>query len=99
MFSFVFLSYVQQQHLQSKLQFSFQFKNTRKMGGDELLNFYVKVLKTEIDDQFHIFRAKNNEKFRATLIIVGTIISLAPTLMLILAYLIACVNQNRIKKH
>lgn len=94
-----FLSYVQPQHLQSKSQFLFQFKNTRKMGGDELLNSYVNVLKTEMDEQFYIFRAKNNEKFRATLIIVGTIISLAPTLMLISALRYACVNQNRIKKH
>lgn len=59
------LSYFVVEHLQFKLQFSLQFKNKRKFGGKDLLNEKVKFLETEIADQFHIFRANNNEKLLA----------------------------------
>lgn len=76
------------EHLQFELQFSFQFKNTRKLGGEDLLNEKVEVLRTEIADQFHVFRAKNDKKFRATWAIVCGILSTAATILgILLAFL------------
>lgn len=79
------LLFVDVKPLHLKLQFSFQFKSKRKLGGPELLKSYVKVLETEMDDQLYVFRAKNNDKIKATKTIALAIIGTAATLI---AYLI-----------